>query len=113
MRLIHVLALLLCVQAVALADLKVTRKNGAGDYNARHIKPTNVIDAPPEACNPGHTESETDGWYIDLAMGFSCDTDRPAGPPARGTRPDCVDQYHVRHTGAGKLGFPVMVRTTF
>src|SRR5438270_1896769 len=203
MRLIRVLSLLLCVQAVALADLKVTRKNGAGDYNgqstvyikgqrqrtespamttiqqcdlrrtiqindrtkmyyimpddagqprtsapaaapqgptqtrrgavvnvtesivdtgerkqmfgytARHIKTTNVIDAPPEACNPGHTESETDGWYIDLAMGFSCDTDRPAGPPARGTRPDCVDQYHVRHTGAGKLGFPVMVRTTF
>src|SRR5947209_3445792 len=205
MRLIRVFAVLLCVQAVALADLKVTRKNGAGGYNgqstvyikgqrqrtespamttiqqcdlrrtiqindrtkmylvmpdaagqtadtssapapapqaatqtrrgavvqitqsivdtgerkqmfgfnARHIKTTNVIDAPPEACNPGHTESETDGWYIDLAAGFSCDTDRPSAPPSRRARPDCVDQYRVRHTGAGRLGFPVMVKTTY
>src|SRR5919198_1701011 len=161
MRVIHVLAVLLCVQAVALADLKVSRKMGTGGYGgentvyikgqrqrtempgmptiqqcdlrrtiqindqtrkylimpddtgqpeasapaaapqgptqtrrgavvqitesivdtgerkqmfgytARHIKTTRVTDAPPEACNPGHTETETDGWYIDLAMGFS------------------------------------------
>jgi hypothetical protein len=82
-------------------------------YTARHIKTTRVTDAPPEACNPGHTETETDGWYIDLAMGFSCDTDRPPMPPARRTRPDCVDQVRTRRTGTGKLGFPVMVRTTF
>jgi hypothetical protein len=204
MRLIHVLAVLLCVQAVALADLKVSRKMGAGGYGggestvyikgqrqrtempgmttiqqcdlrrtiqisdrtkmyyvmpddagqpaesapsaapqgptqtrrgavvnitesivdtgerkqmfgytARHIKTSSIMDAPPEACNPGHTESESDGWYIDLAMGFSCDTDRPSGPPARRTRPDCMDQVRVRHTGTGKLGFPVMVKTTF
>ena len=205
MRLIRVLCVLLCVQAVALADLKVTRKNGSGDYssqstvyikgqrqrtespamttiqqcdlhrtiqindrtkmyfiqpddasqasdasspaapapqapaqtrrgavvtvtetivdtgerkqmfgfNARHIKTTNVVDAPPEACNPGHTESESDGWYIDLAAGFSCDTDRPTPPPSRRARPDCADQYRTRRTGAGRLGFPVMVRTTY
>src|SRR5919199_957673 len=201
MRLLHVLAVLLCAQAVALADLKVSRKMGAGGYGggestvyikgqrqrtempgiisiqqcdlrrtiqindqtkkylimpddagqpeasapaaaapqgptqtrrgavvtvtesivdtgerkqmfgytARHIKTKNVIDAPPEACNPGHMETETDGWYIDLAAGFSCDTDRPPTPPARRARPDCVDQYRTRRTGAGKLGFPVMV----
>lgn len=205
MRLIKVLALLLCVQAVALADLKVSRKNGAGGYGggestvlikgqrqrtempgmttiqqcdlrrmiqiseqtrkyfimslddmgqpaesgpaaapqgpqavrrgavvnvtesivdtgerrqmfgytARHIKTSSVTDAPPEACNPGHMESQTDGWYIDLAAGFSCDTDRSAAPPARHTRPDCADQYRVHHTGTGKLGFPVMVKTSF
>src|ERR1043166_4152612 len=204
MRLIRVLAVLLCVQAVALADLKVTRKNNSGGYEgqttiyvkgqrqrtespqmttiqqcdlhrsvfindrtkmyyimpdsdasetanaspaqpsaaqgptrrgalvqvtenitdtgerkqmfgftARHIKTRNVTDAPPEACNPGHTESESDGWYIDLAAGMSCDTDRPAPPPSRRARPDCADQYRVRRTGAGRLGFPVMVTTTY
>jgi hypothetical protein len=205
MRLIRVLAVLLCVQAVALADLKITRKNGASGYegqstvyvkgqrqrtesramttiqqcdlhrtiqindrtkmyfimpddasqssdasapaapapqapaqtrrgavvtitesivdtgerkqmfgfNARHIKTTNVTDAPPEACNPGHTESESDGWYIDLAAGLSCDTDRPTPPPSRGARPDCADQYRIRRTGTGRLGFPVKVTTTY
>lgn len=205
MRVVRVLAVLLCLQAVALADLKVTRKNGAGGYNgqstvyikgqrqrtespamttiqqcdlhrtvqindrtkmyfivpdndesqtadasasapspapqgparrgavvqitesivdtgerkqmfgfnARHIKTTNVTDAPPEACNPGHTESETDGWYIDLAAGFSCDAERPTPPTRRGARPDCVDHYRIRRTGAGRLGFPVMVKTTY
>lgn len=206
MRLIRVLAVLLCVQAVALADLKVTRKNGSGGYDsqstvyvkgqrqrtespqmttiqqcdlhrsvfindrtkmyyimsdndtsemagassapspapqgpaqtrrgalvqvtenitdtgerkqmfgftARHIKTRNVTDAPPEACNPGHTESESDGWYIDLAAGMSCDTDRPTPPPSRRARPDCADQYRVRRAGAGRLGFPVMVTTTY
>jgi hypothetical protein len=204
MRLLRVLAVLLCVQAVALADLKVTRKNNSGGYEgqstvyvkgqrqrtespqmttiqqcdlhrsvyindrtkmyyimsdsdasetataspaqptaaqgptrrgavvnvtenitdtgerkqmfgftARHIKTRNVTDAPPEACNPGHTESESDGWYIDLAAGMSCDTDRPTPPPSRRARPDCADQYRVRRTGAGRLGFPVMVTTTY
>jgi hypothetical protein len=204
MRLIRVLAVLLCVQAVALADLKVTRKNNSGGYEgqstvyvkgqrqrtespqmttiqqcdlhrsvyindrtkmyyimsdndasetataspaqpstpqgptrrgavvnvtenitdtgerkqmfgftARHIKTRNVTDAPPEACNPGHTESESDGWYIDLAAGMSCDTDRPVPPPSRRVRPDCADQYRVRRAGAGRLGFPVMVTTTY
>jgi hypothetical protein len=205
MRLIRVLAVLLCVQAVALADLKVTRKNGAGGYSgqstvyikgqrqrtespamttiqqcdlhrsvwvndrtkmyfimndddasqsagasapapasapqgptrrgavvnvtesvtdtgerkqmfgftARHIKSTSVIDAPPEACNPGRTESESDGWYIDLAAGMSCNADRPATPPSRGARPDCMDHYRTHFTGGGKLGFPVMVTTKY
>src|ERR1043166_7653087 len=35
MRLIRVLAVLLCVQAVALADLKVTRKNNSGGYEGQ------------------------------------------------------------------------------
>lgn len=80
-------------------------------YTARHIKTTNVVDAPPEACNPGHFETESDGWYIDLSMNFSCDTNRPTSPPMRPTRPDCVDQVRYHRTGTGKLGFPVMVTT--
>src|ERR671931_2094639 len=36
MRVIHVLAVLLCVQAVALADLKVSRKMGTGGYGGEN-----------------------------------------------------------------------------
>jgi len=83
-------------------------------YTARHIKTTTVMDAPAEACNPGHMEMESDGWYIDLAAGGpACDVDRPTPPPTRATRPDCADQVRFKTTGAGRLGFPVMVTTKF
>src|SRR5256714_10869778 len=195
MRLVQAFVVLLCVQAVALADLKVTRKVGSGGYGgqstvyikgprqrtenpgmttiqqcdlkrtiqisdrtkkylivrdetesaqpaaatapqgprqtrrgavvtqtetivdtgerttmfgytARRVRTTTVMDAPPEACNPGHMEIESDGWYIDLAAGFSCDASHPAAPPVRRERPDCVDQVRFRRTGTGRLGFP-------
>jgi hypothetical protein len=81
-------------------------------YTARHIKTTMVMDAPAEACNPGHMEMESDGWYIDFAAGGpACDVDRPTPPPTRGSRPDCADQVRYRTTGSGRLGFPVMVTT--
>lgn len=81
-------------------------------YTARHIKTTTVMDAPAEACSPGHMEMESDGWYIDFAAGGpSCDVDRPTPPPTRGSRPDCADQVRYKTTGSGRLGFPVMVTT--
>lgn len=83
-------------------------------YTARHIKTSTVMDAPAEACNPGHMEMESDGWYIDFAAGGpSCNVDRPTPPPTRQTRPDCADQVRFRTTGTGRLGFPVMVTTKF
>ena len=83
-------------------------------YTARHIKTSTVMDAPAEACNPGHMEMESDGWYIDFAAGGpSCNVDRPTPPPTRPTRPDCADQVRFRTTGTGRLGFPVMVTTRF
>ncbi|HST51925.1 MAG TPA: hypothetical protein VLJ61_07935 [Pyrinomonadaceae bacterium] len=202
MKIVRVILLLLCVQAVALADLKVSRKNGVGDgvsentvyikgqrqrtempgmttieqcdlkrtiqindrthkymilpdapddtqaaaptvppqegarqtrrgaivtttesivdtgerkqmfgFAARHIKSSTVMDAPPEACNPGHVEVESDGWYIDLPS-FSCPTERrSAQPTMRPSRPDCMDQMRYKRTGTGKLGFPLSVTT--
>ena len=83
-------------------------------HTARHIKTTTVMDAPAEACSPGHMEMESDGWYIDFAAGGpSCDVERPAPPPTRSERPDCADQIRYRTTGSGRLGFPVMVTTKF
>lgn len=81
-------------------------------YTARHVKTTTVMDAPAEACNPGHFEMESDGWYIDFAAGGpACDIDRPTPPPTHGSRPDCADQIRYKTTGSGRLGFPVMVTT--
>jgi len=81
-------------------------------HTARHIKTTTVMDAPAEACSPGHMEMESDGWYIDFAAGGpSCDVDRPAPPPTMSSRPDCADQIRYKTTGTGRLGFPVMVTT--
>jgi hypothetical protein len=80
-------------------------------FNARHIKATTVMDAPQGTCNPGHFEMESDGWYIDLPSGFSCDVSRPAAPPTRGARPDCVDQVRTKQVGTARLGFPVSVTT--
>jgi hypothetical protein len=83
-------------------------------YTARHIKTSTVMDAPADACSPGHMEMESDGWYIDFAAGGpSCDVDRPTAPPSRGSRPDCADQVRYKSTGSGRLGFPVMVTTKF
>ena len=81
-------------------------------HTARHVKTTTVMDAPAEACNPGHMEMESDGWYIDFAAGGpSCDVDHPTPPPTHGSRPDCADQIRYRTTGSGRLGFPIMVTT--
>jgi hypothetical protein len=83
-------------------------------YTARHIKTTTVMDAPADACSPGHMEMESDGWYIDFAAGGpSCDVDRPTPPPTQRTRPDCADQVRYKTTGSGRLGFPIMVTTKF
>lgn len=81
-------------------------------HTARHVKTTTVMDAPAEACSPGHMEMESDGWYIDFAAGGpSCDVDRPTPPSTHGSRPDCADQIRYKTTGSGRLGFPVMVTT--
>ena len=81
-------------------------------FNARRIKSTTVMDAPQGTCNPGHFEMESDGWYIDLPAGFSCDVSRPAAPNmGGGGRPDCQDQIRTKQVGTARLGFPVSVTT--
>jgi hypothetical protein len=81
-------------------------------YTARHIKATTVMDAPPESCNPGRIQIESDGWYIDLPMGFSCGNDRPVMPAPRvGAQPACRDEVRYKRTGTGKLGFAVLLTT--
>jgi hypothetical protein len=81
-------------------------------YNARRIKSTIVTDAPQGTCNPGRFEMESDGWYIDLPAGFSCDVSGASAPNmGGGGRPDCQDQIRTKRVGTARLGFPVSVTT--
>jgi hypothetical protein len=80
-------------------------------YNARRIKSTTVMDAPQGTCSPGHFEMESDGWYIDLPAGFSCDVTGASAPNVGGGRPDCRDQIRTKQVGTARLGFPVSVTT--
>lgn len=80
-------------------------------YTARHIKTVTVMDAPEGTCNPGRSEIETDGWYIDLQFAFNCSADRPTAPPPQPTAADCRDEIRYRRVGAARLGFPVLLAT--
>lgn len=79
-------------------------------YTARHILTSMIIDAPEGTCNPGHTEMETDGWYIDLSLAFNCSDDGLASPP-RVAPSGCQDEIRYSRKGRARLGFPVLVKT--
>ena len=83
-------------------------------FNARHIKSSMTVESSPDACYPSKMRIETDGWYIDLEFHFECDPDKPlvAGAPGGGSRPDCRDEIRFKRSGAGKLGYPILVTTT-
>ena len=83
-------------------------------YTARRIKTSMVSEASPDACSPDKSRMETDGWYIDLPFNYSCSSDRPAAPRrTQRARPECEDEHRFEQIGTGKLGFPVLVTTTF
>jgi hypothetical protein len=72
------------------------------------------VESSPDACNPSRFRLETDGWYIDLDFSFNCDQDgAPVAPVTQGRRPDCKDEVRFKKSGTGKLGYPVLVTTTF
>jgi hypothetical protein len=81
---------------------------------ARHIKTLTVTDAPPGSCDPGHTEMETDGWYIDLSFDFNCGGERAGREAAPSRAGGCRDEVRYVHKGSARLlGFPVLLTNTF
>ena len=81
-------------------------------YTARHIITTMVMDSSPEACSPVKNKMEIDGWYIDAAFAFECDSQRtytPRRPQATG---GCQDRYETKQIGIAKKGFAVWEKTT-
>ena len=82
-------------------------------FTARRIKTSTVMEASPDACNPGNSRIETDGWYIDFEYDFNCPGQKPvAHRPGAPLRPDCQDEIRTRTVGSAKLGYPVHVTTT-
>ena len=82
-------------------------------FTARRIKTSMVMEASPDACNPGSSRIETDGWYIDFEYDFNCPGQKPvAHRPGVPVRPDCQDEVRTRTIGSAKLGYPVLVTTT-
>ena len=81
-------------------------------FTARRIITTMEMNSSPEACSQVKTKMEIDGWYIDAAFAFECDSQRtytPYRPQASG---GCQDRYETKQIGMAKKGFPVWEKTT-
>ena len=80
-------------------------------YTARRIKTVMLTEPSPDACSQDRTRMETDGWYIDLNVGFDC-YESAGGATPRGPAGGCQDKFRTKQVGSAKLGYPVMVTTT-
>jgi hypothetical protein len=81
-------------------------------FTARHVKSSMTIQASPDACNPIEYRTETDGWYIDLNVGFDCNLDgRPPVMPSSRPAGGCVDRPVFRREGTARTGYPLIEMT--
>ncbi len=86
-------------------------------YPARHLKSIVTEESSPEACSKVSQKIEIDGWYTDLgkeqaACAASASSVPPQGPlPSR--KQGCNDKLVMRHTGTGRLGYPLSETMTF
>lgn len=84
-------------------------------FNARHIWTSQKIKPSVDACSMKDSIIiKTDGWYIDLPQ-FNCPVRYSSYRPARTAnteKPDCQDKFITRRSGRGKLGFPLILKTT-
>lgn len=81
-------------------------------YTARHILTTMETESSPDACTQTKSKMQTDGWYIDVAFALECDMARYQGYRPKSEKPGCQDRYEMKQIGAGKIGYPVWVKTT-
>jgi hypothetical protein len=88
-------------------------------YKARHIKTSMTSESSPDACNKANAKIETDGWYADLSVDFSCGEESSArmlacggmGGP-RGGGGGCRDRVVMKGNGGAALGYPLKQTTT-
>ena len=81
-------------------------------YTARRIKTVITTGPSADACSQDKTRMETDGWYIDLNLGFDCYESASASTAPRGPSGGCQDKFRTRQVGNAKLGYPLKVTTT-
>ena len=80
-------------------------------FTARHIKSSITSESSPDACQQQKMKFETDGWYIDLNLEFSCETDYAPPMGMQRGRTGCQDQMRFKRIGSGKKGY-ALVETT-
>ncbi len=84
-------------------------------FTARHIWTTQKIKPSADACSMKDSMIiKTDGWYIDLPE-FNCPVTYSTKAIADGggmQKRSCQDKFVTKSTGKGKLGFPLIVKTT-
>ncbi len=79
---------------------------------ARHIKMTMSAQSSPDACSKTGLNTESDGWYADIAPQLSCSMGgmppqaRPGGPSG------CQDTVRFKRTGGAYPGYPLKQTTT-
>jgi len=84
-------------------------------YKARHIKSTMTMESSPDACNKSNMRMEIDGWYADVAGGFSCGDEsyRAMACGGPGGRPGgCNDRFVMKGGGSAAPGFPLKQTVT-
>jgi hypothetical protein len=82
-------------------------------FPARHIKSAMTAESSPDACTKTSMKSETDGWYADLSVGFTCSraSARPQNPMAM-EKPECQDEYRMKRIGMARMGYPLQQTAT-
>ncbi len=71
-----------------------------------------TMESSPDACNPVKQRTETDGWYIDLAL-FDCNVGRSQAMANRYMPPGgCRDRVSFRQVGTARTGYPLIETTT-
>jgi hypothetical protein len=81
-------------------------------YTARRIKTTMVTESSPDSCNPQRMRMESDGWYIDLNVGFDCQERAASAYRYPAQAGGCQDTHRMKQAGTARTGYPVHVTTT-
>jgi hypothetical protein len=81
-------------------------------YTARRLKTTMVTESSPDSCSPQKVRMESDGWYIDLNVGFDCNEQAASAYRAPAQAGGCRDTYRMKTVGSVRAGYPVHVTTT-
>ncbi len=94
------------------ASIDTTERQQIFGQTARHVRGLMSVESSPDACSKSRMMMASDGWYIDLQYGMHCSTHRPAMPPMRHEKPDCVDKIRTYTCNTGRLGYPLKLTTT-
>jgi hypothetical protein len=102
------------VVTISRSSIDTGERQDMFGYKARHIKTSMMMESSPDACNQSHMKMEIDGWYADLAAGFSCgdETYRAMACGGPGAKSGCSDRIVMKGSGGTPMGYPMKQTTT-